>query len=131
MLAIEKQLSRVRGDIESMQAQLTYLENQAALATLSIALTEPGALVSPAAGGWGFAAAVRDGVRAAAEVTRGLITFVLAISPLLILVAIGIIAIVVSVRRRGRRRAMLASAGSTGVDSPTQNHADHDAGELS
>jgi hypothetical protein len=106
MLAIEQELSRVRGDIESMQAQIVYLERQAAMATLTVSLSQPGALVSPAAGGWGFSAAVRDGFRAAAAVTRGLITMLLAFMPLIL---IGLLAFVVIraliVRRRKRRAA--------------------------
>ena len=47
MLEIERELSRVRGEIESMQAQIAYLEQQAALATLTLALSAPGALVQP------------------------------------------------------------------------------------
>lgn len=85
MLAIEQELARVRGEIESMQAQITYLERQAAMATLTVSLRQPGALVSPAAGGWGFSEAIRDGIRAAATVTRGLITMLLAFSPLIII----------------------------------------------
>jgi hypothetical protein len=114
MLAIESELSRVRGDIESMQAQLTYLERQAALATLTISLSEPGGLVSPAAGGWGFAAAVRDGVRAAADVTRGLITVILAASPLVLIALIALFGIRAMVRRRRRVRALASAGGPTG-----------------
>ena len=113
MLAIETELSRVRGEIESMQAQLTYLERQAALATLTLSLSEPGALVSPAAGGWGFAAAVRDGVRAAADVIRSLITIGLAMSPLLVLVLLAVLIVWILVRRRRRRRMAAATAAGT------------------
>jgi len=118
MLAIETELSRVRGEIESMQAQLTYLEHQAALATLTISLSEPGALVSPGAGGWGFATAVRDGVRAAVEVTNGMITFVLAVSPLLFLVFLVVLVVWILVRRR-RRRKLAATAAAAAVDPTT------------
>jgi len=125
MLKIEKQLSRVRGDIESMQAQLEYLERQAALATLTITLSEPGSLVSPAAGGWGFSAAVRDGVRAAAEVTRGLITVVLASSPLLLLVLLAVFFIGMLVRRSRRRKLALVavSHGQTSHDTQPESPA--------
>jgi hypothetical protein len=129
MLSIEKQLSRVRGDIESMQAQLTFLERQAALATLTITLNEPGSLVSPAAGGWGFSAAVRDGVRAAAEVTRGLITFVLAVSPLLLLVLLAVLFIGMLVRRMRRRKLGAAAAAAHLADGATALETDATAPE--
>ena len=120
MLAIERQLSRVRGEIESMQAQIAYLENQAALATFTIQLSEPGALVSPASGGWGFAAAFRDGVRAAAALIRGLIVLVF---PLAVLLALGLLvwwairAIVHSSRRR--RDASHGAPAERGNEPPT------------
>ena len=47
MLAIERELARVRGDIESMTAQLTTMERQAAMATLTIELVEPKPIVRP------------------------------------------------------------------------------------
>ncbi|NTU71125.1 MAG: DUF4349 domain-containing protein [Coriobacteriia bacterium] len=105
MLAIEQELARVRGDIESMRAQIDYLERQAALATLTVTLSQPGALVSPAAGGWGFAAAIRDGVRGGAAVTRGLITVLLAMLPLIVLGVLLFLAIRAMVRGRRRRHA--------------------------
>ena len=57
MLVIQRELSRVRGEIESMQAQIAYLDRQTAMATLSLALSAPGALVQPTGGTWGFSAA--------------------------------------------------------------------------
>ncbi len=118
MLAIEQELSRVRGDIESMQAQITYLERQAALATLTVSLSQPGTLVSPAAGGWGFSAAIRDGVRAAAAVLRGLITTILALSPL-ILLGILLFALIrtLVVRRRKRMAAQAAEPEASAPES--------------
>ena len=105
MLAIEQELARVRGEIESMQAQIVYLERQAALATLTVSLSEPGTLVSPAEGGWGFSAAIRDGVRAAAAVLRGLITTLLAFSPIIALGLVLFALIRALVLRRRKRRA--------------------------
>jgi hypothetical protein len=84
MLAVERELARVQGDIESMQAQLTYLERQAAQATLSLSLQEPGALVRPGSGGWGLGSAVTSGVQAAAAITRTMVAGSIAVSPLAI-----------------------------------------------
>lgn len=82
MLAIEQELGRVRGDIESLDAQVTYLERQAAMATVSIELTEPRAVVRPDGESWGFRDAITTGVRGAASVLTGALTAVLATSPL-------------------------------------------------
>ena len=101
MLEVERELSRVRGEIESMQAQVTYLERQAAMATLSISLTEPGPVVSPGTGGWGLTDAVTDGIRTAAAFIRAGITVVIALVPVLLLLgAIGMVWRFVSRRRR-------------------------------
>jgi hypothetical protein len=116
MLAIENELSRVRGDIESMQAQLAYLENQAALATFTISLSEPGALVSPAAGGWGFATAVRNGVRAAAVLAAGLITVLIAVLPLIVLVLVVVFFIRWMVHISRRRKLAAAESASRSED---------------
>jgi len=105
LLAVERELSRVRGDIESMQAQLTYLEGQAAMATLTLALEQPGPVVRPSGGRWGIVDAVTNGVQAAVVLVNGLITAVIAFSPL---IALGLL--VWWLIRRGirRRRALLA-----------------------
>jgi len=105
MLSIEQELARVRGEIESMQAQITYLERQAARATLTVTLSEPGALVSPAVGGWGFSQAVRDGVRAAAGVITTLITLLIAVSPVLVLALVLWFVIRALVRSQRKHRA--------------------------
>lgn len=96
-LAVEQELWRVRGDIESLDAQVKYLERQAAMATVTIELTEDGPVVE----GWGFGEAFRDGIRAAAEVAAFAITFVIASSPLW-LVGLALFFIVRTIRRRRR-----------------------------
>lgn len=98
MLQVEQELSRVRGEIESLTAQLDYLDNQVELSTLTIYLSEPGSVVQPDGGTWGFSAAVRTGIQAAAAVLRGTIIVLFAISPFLLL------ALVVYVVRRLRAR---------------------------
>jgi len=101
LLEVERELARVRGEIESMQAQLTYLERQAAMATLTISLTEPGPVVSPGTGGWGLGSAVTNGIHAAAALVRATIT--VAIPLALIGVVGGLVALAWrSIRRRKR-----------------------------
>jgi hypothetical protein len=103
MLAVDRELARVQGDIESMQAQLAYLERQAAQATLSLTLSEPGALVRPGSGGWGFGSAITYGVQAAVIILRSMIASLIALSPLL-LVGLLIWALVRAIRRRRRAK---------------------------
>jgi hypothetical protein len=121
LLSVERELSRVRGDIESMQAQLSYLEGQAALATLTISLDQPGPVVRPSAGGWGLVAAVTSGVQAAAALVRELITAIIALSPLLAIGAILWWLLAMRVRRRRALHDSLAqqTAPQTGAPAPT------------
>ena len=64
MLAIEQELTRVQGDIESMQAQINYLERQASMATVTLELSEPKAIVAPSGIDWGVQTAFTDSIRA-------------------------------------------------------------------
>ena len=64
MLQIEQELARVRGEIESLAAQVAYLERQAAMATVTLELTEPKPLVRPSGIDWGTASAFTNSVRA-------------------------------------------------------------------
>lgn len=102
MLDVERELSRVRGEIESMQAQLTYLDRQVALATLTIDLSETGPVVRPTSGGWGFLEAVTSGIQAAAALVRLFISGVIALAPLLIVAMLGWVVWRFARRRRGR-----------------------------
>jgi hypothetical protein len=85
LLQVERELARVQGDVESMQQQLAYLDSQIAMATLTVSLDEPGPVVRPWAGGWGFVDSITQGIQGAAATLRILITFVLTVSPLIVL----------------------------------------------
>ena len=100
MLAIESELGRVRGDIESLDAQVTFLERQAAMATVTVELAEPRSVVSPGAESWGFMEAVTNGIRGAASVLTGFLTVLIATSPLWIAAAVLFFPIRALIRRR-------------------------------
>jgi hypothetical protein len=109
MLAIEQELSRVRGEIESLDAQVEYLERQAAMATVTIELTEPKPVVRPDGESWGFADAITNGFRGAAGVIKIAITALIATSPLW-LTGLALLAVIRAIVRR--RRASRASGES-------------------
>lgn len=89
MLAIERQLSRVRGEIESLQAQIDYLEKKAAMATLTVQLSEPGGVVTPSGQNWGFVDAITQAIRNFVGVINFLIMMSGALLPLLLLGLVG------------------------------------------
>jgi hypothetical protein len=109
LLAVQRELSRVRGEIEVMQAQVDSIDRQAARATLTIALTEPGPIVRPGGTDWGFREALTRGLQGAVALITGLMTIVIAVSPLLLLLAI-IWIVWRTVRRRRRSRTVDGSA---------------------
>lgn len=107
MLAVEVELNRVRGEIESLDAQVKYLERQAAMATVTIELTEERPVVRPDGEDWGFKDAITNGFRGAANVLTFSIALLIATAPLwlLALVAFFVIRFIVRRRRAGRAPA--------------------------
>lgn len=85
MLAVEAELNRIRQEIESLDAQVKYLERQAAMATVTIELIEEQATVRPEGDDWGFKDAITSGFRGAANVLTFAIAFIIATAPLWIL----------------------------------------------
>ncbi|MHA6513480.1 DUF4349 domain-containing protein [Tessaracoccus sp. Z1128] len=115
MLAIETELGRVRGEIESLDAQVTYLERQAAMATVTIELTEPTAVVRPTGESWGFVEAITDGVRGAAQLVTVTLTVLIASAPLWLAALILFFPIRALLRRR---RAGAAAPAPTATPAP-------------
>jgi hypothetical protein len=116
MLLIEQELNRVRQEIESLTAQIAYLERQAAMATVTIELSEPEAVVQPAGPDWGFARAVTYGLQLAAAVVNAAIVISIGsfgIVPLVIIVAI-ILIVRALVRSRKSRKASAQAETATG-----------------
>ncbi len=104
LLEVERELSRVRGEIEAMDAQLTYLKRQAARSTLTVTLTEPGPVVQPAGPTWGLREAVTRGIQAAASLTTTLITVAIPLALLGILFVVVVWPIRLIVRRGAARK---------------------------
>ena len=125
MLDVERELSRVRGEIESLQAQVTYLEHQVALATLTIDMSESGPVIRPATGGWGFVEAVTSGLQAAAALIRLFISGVIALSPLIALALLIRILWVFTRRRRTIQR--FASPGTADARTSSEKIDENDA----
>jgi hypothetical protein len=118
MLAIEQELTRVQGDIESMQAQVTYLERQAAMATVTLELTEPTPIVSPAGTDWGITAAMTDAVRAFVNTLNVIIVLVGPALAILIFVGVPVWLVVWLVRRSMRRRRAAKAARAKTAELP-------------
>jgi len=112
MLAIEQELTRVQGDIESWTQQIKYLERQAAMATVTIELTEPVAIGTPSGIDWGVKTAFTDAVRAFVNTMNGLIVLLGPVLALLVFLGLPALLIVWLVRRRMHK-------GTTAAAKPT------------
>ncbi len=104
MLAVEQELWRVRGEIESLDAQVTYLERQAAMATVTVELVEDKPVVRPQGTSWGFVEAITNGLRGAAQVVSFTIAFVIASAPVW-LSGIALFFVIRTILRRRKAKA--------------------------
>jgi hypothetical protein len=101
VLSVERELARVREEIERMEGRLRYLKTRSQLSTLSVAMHEPPPLVSPTPGNNPLAHAVREAWRNFVGVLAAGIASLGYLVPLLVLGW----GIVVGGRRLGRRTA--------------------------
>ncbi len=108
VLAVYEHLSQTQAEIEQVKGRMQYLENQAALATITVSLT-PDVMAQPLeTGGWNLPATVRSAVEALMSVleffVKALIYLIIAVLPALILFALPFVGIFLLVRWLVRRR---------------------------
>lgn len=111
MLAVEKELSRIRGEIESMQAQIAYLERQAAHSVITVELTGPKPIVRPTGENWGFTAALTESVRAFVHTINTLIVLLGTLAPVIIIL---VLAALILRFYLNKRQVMKAVSGPKG-----------------
>lgn len=108
VLAVYEHLSATQAEIEQVKGRMQYLENQAALAMVTVSLT-PDVMAQPLeTGGWNLPATFRSAVEALLNVleffVKALIYIVIVVLPALILIALPIFGIFLLVRWLIRRR---------------------------
>ena len=96
VLDVEKELGRVRGEIESLQGRLNYLDSRIDLATVNVYITEP----VPIGGSLGIRDAISDAVQGFILSVRGIIIFIGYVLPVVIVLSITGGAIILAVRRK-------------------------------
>ncbi len=108
VLAVYEHLSQTQAEIEQVKGRMQYLENQAALATVTVSLT-PDVMAQPLeTGGWNLPATVRSAVEVLLSVleffVKALIYLIIVVLPALILFALPFVGIFLLVRWLVRRR---------------------------
>ncbi len=110
LLAVERELARVRGDIESFEARLAFIERQAAMATVTVELVGRQPVVAPAGEDWGFYSAIRTGIRGLVHTINGIVIFTLSALPLIVIALVAWLVIRAILRARRSRRERGATA---------------------
>ncbi len=102
LLAIQRELGQVRGEIESLQDRVDYLEDQASMATITVELVEPKKVVRPSGTDWGFVDAITTGVRALVSMINGIIIVLFGALPLIVIGLVTFFIVRSAVRRKRR-----------------------------
>jgi hypothetical protein len=105
ILAVHREVTNIRGQIEQSKGRMQYLEQMSAMSTITVGLTMERPVVEE---GWAPQGTVRDALRALVDALQGLanliIWFILFLLPLIILLLIPVAIIFLIVRWILRRR---------------------------
>ena len=119
ILAVHRELTNIRGEIESLKGRQQYLERMTALATIQIEIrpkAAPASLSEPAA--WNPVVIASRALRTLVDVAKALATlaiYVLFLSPLIIVPAVVLWLIVRALQRRRARKSAQAKGGRSGT----------------
>ena len=99
VLSVEKELERVRGEIDSLTGRLQYLNNRIDFATINIRVTEP----IPITHSWGMRDALSSSVQGFVSTVRAMVIMVGYMLPIVIVLSI-LVALLLVVGRRKHRK---------------------------
>jgi Domain of unknown function (DUF4349) len=103
-LSVQRELAEVRTRIEKLEGRRRFLDNQASLSTITVALQPPTQIVNAAGFWYGIKSAFSDGVDAALSVVLFLIRAVIALLPIVLLIFLPLGLLIRFIIRRLRRR---------------------------
>lgn len=108
IIAVYRELTTIRGEIERVKGRMQYLERMTALATINIELI-PDELQKPVVEEpWNPQVTLKEALRALVSTGRflvdALIWFMVVVLPILIVIALPVMALVLIIRAVGRRR---------------------------
>ena len=90
VVEVEQKLANVRENIEKTEGRMKYLKDQASYSTFTVSVYEPSLLTTSSGGGFFYelGQGVKKGLSGFTSVLRGLITVIIALSPIIIIVLI-------------------------------------------
>jgi len=102
IVEVEQKLAAVRENIEKTEGRMRYLKDQAAYSTLTVSVYEPAMLTTSSGGGFFYelGESISRGLTGFTKVLSGIITFIIALSPVVALVLL----ILYFVRRHFKKR---------------------------
>jgi hypothetical protein len=86
VLKVQQELGRVRGDIDSLQGQINYLERNVEMSVINVSLREPPTPFTPPGMNWGET--FETAIRGLFTVVSGLIILVVSMLPLLVIIGL-------------------------------------------
>ncbi|WP_135610840.1 DUF4349 domain-containing protein [Methanococcoides sp. AM1] len=95
VLEVEKELSRVRGEVESLTGRLNYLNDRIDFSTITVSVSEPRNITHS----WGLRDALSDSVRGFIASVNGIIVFIGVALPIVIFLTV-VGSVVIFVKRR-------------------------------
>ena len=98
VLDVERELGRIRGEIESLTGRLNYLNDRVDLSTINVRVSEP----RPITHSWGLRDALSDSVNGFISTVNGLIVLIGYVLPILIFVTVSG-GVIIFIRNRVRR----------------------------
>lgn len=96
IIEVERELGRVRVEIESLTGRMNYLNQSVEMSTITVSVIEPASFTDE---GWGISDVIRDAVRGFIESVRGLIIFTGFIIPILIYLAV-VVLLALGIKRK-------------------------------
>jgi hypothetical protein len=102
IVEVEQKLAAVRENIEKTEGRMKYLKDQASYSTITVSVYEPAMLTTSSGGGFFYelGESISRGLTGFTKVLSGIITFIIALSPVIILVLV----ILYFVRRYFKKR---------------------------
>ncbi|MBU0495024.1 MAG: DUF4349 domain-containing protein [Chloroflexi bacterium] len=111
VLAVYREITNIRGEIEAIKGRMKYLADQSAMSTITVYLAPQVAEVQVVPGGWYPDKTLKDAVSALVSVLQALINMsiwlvVFSVCLLPFVIVAGLVLLVVWLRRRRTRRAV-------------------------